>query len=99
MKVIVFVKASKESEAGVMPSQRLLSEMGKYNEELVKAGIMLAGAARQYLRRYGVAVGSRVLIATNNAGKVEEYRSGPRIQQGYLYVGTAAPDLESSLDA
>ncbi|HZZ81379.1 MAG TPA: YciI family protein [Gemmataceae bacterium] len=43
MKVIVMVKASKESEAGVMPSERLLTEMGKYNEELVKAGIMLAG--------------------------------------------------------
>jgi hypothetical protein len=43
MRVIVLVKASKESEAGVMPSQELLTEMGKYNEELVKAGIMLAG--------------------------------------------------------
>ena len=43
MKVIVFVKATKDSEAGVMPSQQLLTEMGKYNEELVKAGIMRAG--------------------------------------------------------
>jgi hypothetical protein len=43
MRVMVIVKASKESEAGVMPSQALLSEMGKYNEELVKAGVMLAG--------------------------------------------------------
>jgi hypothetical protein len=43
MRVIVLVKASKDSEAGVMPSQELLTEMGKYNEELVKAGIMLAG--------------------------------------------------------
>jgi hypothetical protein len=43
MKVMVIVKASKDSEAGVMPSEQLLSEMGKYNEELVKAGIMLAG--------------------------------------------------------
>jgi hypothetical protein len=40
---MVIVKASQESEAGVMPSQALLSEMGKYNEELVKAGVMLAG--------------------------------------------------------
>jgi hypothetical protein len=40
---MVIVKASKESEAGVMPSQKLLAEMGKYNEELVKAGVMLAG--------------------------------------------------------
>jgi hypothetical protein len=43
MKVIVIVKASKDSEAGVMPSRELLTEMGKYNEELVKAGVMLAG--------------------------------------------------------
>lgn len=43
MKVIVFVKATKESEAGEMPSQQLLREMGNYNEELVKAGTMLAG--------------------------------------------------------
>jgi hypothetical protein len=43
MKVMVIVKATKNSEAGVMPSEHLLTEMGKYNEELVKAGIMLAG--------------------------------------------------------
>ena len=43
MKVMVIVKATKASEAGQMPSQQLLNEMGKFNEELVKAGIMLAG--------------------------------------------------------
>ncbi len=43
MKVIVFVKANKDSEAGVMPSTEELATMTKYNEELVKAGIMLAG--------------------------------------------------------
>ena len=43
MRVMVIVKASKESEAGVMPSSELLAAMGNYNEELVKAGIMLAG--------------------------------------------------------
>src|SRR5271170_8003578 len=42
MKVMVLVKASKDSEAGVMPSEQLLSEMGKFNVELVKAGILLA---------------------------------------------------------
>jgi predicted transcriptional regulator YdeE len=42
MKVMVLVKASKDSEAGKMPSQQLLTEMGKFNEELVKAGILLA---------------------------------------------------------
>ena len=43
MRVMVIVKASKESEAGQMPSEKILSDMGKYNEELVKAGVMLAG--------------------------------------------------------
>lgn len=43
MRVMVIIKATKNSEAGVMPSEKLLTEMGKYNEELVKAGIMLAG--------------------------------------------------------
>ena len=43
MRVMVIVKATKDSEAGALPSKELLSAMGKYNEELVKAGIMLAG--------------------------------------------------------
>ena len=43
MKVMVMVKATKDSEAGVMPTQKLLADMGKFNEELVKAGIMLSG--------------------------------------------------------
>ncbi|ATB29853.1 YciI family protein [Melittangium boletus] len=43
MKVMVIVKATKNSEAGIMPSEKLFAEMGKYNEELVKAGILLAG--------------------------------------------------------
>jgi hypothetical protein len=43
MRFMVLVKASPESEAGVMPSEELLAEMGKFNEELVKAGVMLAG--------------------------------------------------------
>ncbi len=43
MRVMVIVKASKESEAGQMPSQELLTAMGKFNEELVNAGVMLAG--------------------------------------------------------
>jgi hypothetical protein len=43
MRFMIMVKATKDSEAGVMPSEELLTEMGKYNEELVKAGVMLAG--------------------------------------------------------
>jgi len=47
MKVMVIVKATNSSEAGEMPSEQLLTEMGKYNEELVNAGIMLAGEGLQ----------------------------------------------------
>ena len=43
MRFMVMVKATKDSEAGVMPSEKLLADMGKYNEELVNAGVMLAG--------------------------------------------------------
>ena len=43
MRFMILVKATKDSEAGVMPSEQLLTEMGKFNEELVKAGVMLAG--------------------------------------------------------
>lgn len=47
MRVMVIVKASKGSEAGVMPKQELLETMGKFNEELVKAGVLLAGEGLQ----------------------------------------------------
>jgi len=47
MRVMVIVKASKNSEAGIMPSEKLLADMGKFNEELVKAGIMLGGDGLQ----------------------------------------------------
>jgi hypothetical protein len=43
MRVMVLVKATQESEAGALPSQELLAAMGKFNEELIKAGVMLAG--------------------------------------------------------
>ena len=43
MRFMVIIKANEKSEAGVMPSEQLLREMGKYNEELVKAGVLLAG--------------------------------------------------------
>ena len=47
MRFMVMVKADKNSEAGVLPDEKLLTEMGKYNEELVKAGVMLAGEGLQ----------------------------------------------------
>ena len=47
MRFIVIVKATKDSEAGVLPDKKILTEMGKFNEELVKAGVMLAGEGLQ----------------------------------------------------
>ena len=47
MRVMVIVKANKDSEAGVLPTKEILAAMGKYNEELVKAGVMLAGEGLQ----------------------------------------------------
>jgi hypothetical protein len=47
MRFMILIKASKDSEAGVLPSEQLLTEMGQFNEELVKAGVMLAGEGLQ----------------------------------------------------
>jgi hypothetical protein len=47
MRFMVIVKANKDSEAGVLPDKKILTEMGKYNEELSKAGVMLAGEGLQ----------------------------------------------------
>ena len=47
MRFMVIVKASKESEAGILPDEKILTAMGKYNEELMKAGVMLAGEGLQ----------------------------------------------------
>lgn len=47
MRVVVILKASKESEAGILPSKEILTEMGKYSEQSVKAGIMLAAEGLQ----------------------------------------------------
>src|SRR3979411_943468 len=47
MRFMIMVKATKDSEAGVMPDEKLLTEMGKFNEEMVKAGVMLAGEGLQ----------------------------------------------------
>jgi hypothetical protein len=58
MRVMVLVKASEESEAGVLPTQELLARMGAFNEELVKAGVMLAGDGLQ-----SSAKGARVRFA------------------------------------
>ena len=60
MRFMILIKANSDSEAGVMPSQELLTEMGKFNEELVKAGVMLAGEGLQSSSK-----GARVIFDGN----------------------------------
>ncbi|HJS09023.1 MAG TPA: YciI family protein [Pirellulales bacterium] len=78
MRFMVIVKATKNSEAGVMPDERLLSEMGAYNEELAKAGIMLAGEGLQPSSK-----GARVRFA----GKQRTVIDGPFAETKELIAG------------
>ena len=67
MRVMVMVPGSKESEAGIMPDTKILTDMGKYNEELVKAGVMLAGEG---------------LRPTSHAKRVKFSGSTPTVKDG-----------------
>ena len=78
MKVIVFVKATTESESGGMPSQELLTAMGAYNESLVKAGIMLAGEGLKP-SRYGKRI--------HFAGETRTVTDGPFAETKELVAG------------
>ena len=78
MKVVVLVKASKESEAGVLPSTELLAAMGAYNEELVKAGVMLAGEGL-----HPSAKGKRVLFSGDKRRVID----GPFTETKELVAG------------
>lgn len=79
MRVMVIVKASKASEAGVMPSERLLAEMGKFNEELAKAGVLLAAGEGLHPS----AKGARV----NFSGKTRTVIDGPFAETKELIAG------------
>ena len=78
MRVMVMVKASKESEAGKMPSTELLAAMGRFNEELVKAGVMLAGEGLHPSSR-----GKRVRFS----GKQRSVVDGPFAETKELVAG------------
>jgi hypothetical protein len=78
MRFMIMVKASKESEAGVLPSPELLTAMGKYNEELVKAGVMLAGEGLQ-----SSAKGARVRFSGNKRTVID----GPFAETKELVAG------------
>ena len=79
MRVMVIVKASKESEAGVMPDTKSLTEMGKYNEQLAKAGIMLAGEGLQPTSK-----GKRIKFS---GGKITSVTDGPFTESKELVGG------------
>jgi hypothetical protein len=78
MRFMVLVKATKESEAGVMPSTQLLTDMGQFNEELVKAGVMLAGDGL-----YPSSKGARVHFSGNKGTVVD----GPFTETKELIAG------------
>jgi hypothetical protein len=78
MRFMVIVKASKDSEAGKLPSQELLAEMGRFNEELAKAGVLLAGEGLQASSK-----GSRVQIQ----GKERIVTDGPFAETKELIAG------------
>jgi hypothetical protein len=78
MRFMVIVKADKNSEAGVLPDQKLLAEMGKFNEELAKAGVMLAGEGLQASSK-----GARVKFS----GKQRSVTDGPFAESKELVAG------------
>lgn len=78
MRFMVIVKANKDSEAGVMPSREILTAMGKYNEELVKAGVMLAGEGLHPSSK-----GKRVKFSGNQRTVID----GPFAETDYLIAG------------
>src|SRR6202166_1086751 len=78
MRCIVMVKATKDSEAGVMPKQELLAEMGKYNEELAKAGVLLAAEGLQPSSK-----GARVRFSGTNRAVID----GPFAETKELIAG------------
>ena len=78
MRFMVMIKADKDTEAGVLPSEKLLAEMGKYNEELVKAGVMLAGEGLQPSSK-----GARVRFSGNQRTVID----GPFTETKELIAG------------
>lgn len=78
MKFAVLVKGNKDSEAGVLPDEQMLTEMGKFNDELVKAGVMLAGEGLQPSSK-----GVRI----SYAGKQRTVRDGPFAETKELVAG------------
>jgi hypothetical protein len=90
MRFMILVKANEDSEAGVMPSEELLTEMGKFNEELVKAGVMLAGEGLHPSSK-----GARV----NFSGADRTVIDGPFTETKELVAGFWLLDVKSREEA
>jgi hypothetical protein len=91
MRFMMIVKATKESEAGVMPSMELLEAMGKFNEEMVKAGVMLAGEGLQASSQ-----GARVYFGSGGKTSVVE---GPFAETKELIAGFWLIQVKSKEEA
>ena len=92
MRFMILVKADKNSEAGVLPDEKLLTEMGKFNEELVKAGVMLAGEGLQASSK-----GARVKISGGKRTVID----GPFAETKELIAGFSlieCADLDEALE-
>jgi hypothetical protein len=90
MRFMIMVKANKDTEAGVLPSQQLLTEMGKFNEELVKAGVLLAGEGLQPSSK-----GARVKFS----GAKRTVIDGPFAEAKELIAGFWLIDVKSKEEA
>jgi len=90
MRFMLIVKANKESEAGVLPTQEELAEMGKFNEELVKAGVMLAGEGLQASSK-----GARVFFSGGQRKVVD----GPFVETKELVAGFWLIQVKSKEEA
>jgi len=90
MRFMIMVKATKESEAGVMPSEQLLADMGKFNEELAKAGVLLAGEGLQPSSK-----GARVKFS----GKTRTVVDGPFAETKELIAGFWLLEVRSKEEA
>src|SRR5437879_9593454 len=90
MRFMVIVKANKDSEAGVMPGQKLLAEMGKYNEELVKAGVLLAAEGL-----HASSKGKRVRFSGGNRTVID----GPFTETKELVAGFSLWEVRSKEEA
>jgi hypothetical protein len=90
MRFMILIKATKDSAAGVMPSERLLTEMGNFNEELVKAGVMLAGEGL-----HPTSKGARVRFTGNQRSVID----GPFAETKEQLLGFYVVDCSSLTEA